>query len=71
MLAEPYHINILFTAARITPHTTAMKFMEFILSRNQGAHMVQDKVRINLMRPYLLISERKFPCARSTRIWLP
>jgi hypothetical protein len=42
--AEPYGINVLFTAARITPHITAKKFMEFILERFPNSQMTADRV---------------------------
>ena len=42
--AEPYRINVLFTAARITPHITAKKFLEFVLQRFPNAHMSADSV---------------------------
>jgi len=43
VIAEPYRINILFTASRITPHLTAMKFMEYILQQYPTSHQLQDR----------------------------
>lgn len=42
-IAEPYHINVMFMAARIIPHTTALKFMDFILQQIPNSHLVVDR----------------------------
>jgi hypothetical protein len=50
-IAEPYHVNVLFTAARIVPHTTAVRFMGFILEHYPDSHRLIDRVIINIVCP--------------------
>jgi hypothetical protein len=43
-MAEPAQINVLFTASRIMPHATAVKFIYFIIEKFPDSQSMQDTV---------------------------